>query len=258
MKNTADIAIIVATHKKYWMPSNPVYVPMHVGRAGSPDLGYTGDNTGDHISEKNKNYCELTGLYWAWKNLDNEYIGLVHYRRHFGKRSVLQSKRKRVLSGKEFEAKLLQTDILLPKPRHYWIETNYSQYAHAHHAIDLDVMREILAEKYPTYIPAFDKVMKRTWGHRFNMFVMKREILDMYCTWLFDLLFELEERLDISAYSDYDARVFGFVAERLLDVWINKNKQQYLDLPYVYLEKQNWILKIIAFLNRKFTLKNTE
>ena len=90
------------------------------------------------------------------------------------------------------------------------------------------------------------------------MFVMKREILDMYCTWLFDLLFELEERLDISAYSDYDARVFGFVAERLLDVWINKNKQQYLDLPYVYLEKQNWILKITAFLNRKFTLKNTE
>ena len=78
-----DIKILVATHKKYWMPEDDVYLPIHVGREGKADLGYVGDNTGDNISEKNANYCELTGLYWAWKNLKCDYIGLCHYRRYF-------------------------------------------------------------------------------------------------------------------------------------------------------------------------------
>ena len=64
-----DIKIIVATHKKYWMPSDDIYLPVHVGKKGKTDLGYQGDDTGDNISDKNTNYCELTGLYWAWKNL---------------------------------------------------------------------------------------------------------------------------------------------------------------------------------------------
>ena len=78
-----DIKILVATHKKYWMPKDDIYFPIHVGREGKADLGYIGDNTGDNISAKNANYCELTGLYWAWKNLKCDYIGLCHYRRYF-------------------------------------------------------------------------------------------------------------------------------------------------------------------------------
>ena len=70
-----DIKILVAAHKKYWMPDDDVYLPIHVGREGKEDLGYLGDNTGDNISSKNANYCELTGLYWAWKNLKCDYIG---------------------------------------------------------------------------------------------------------------------------------------------------------------------------------------
>ena len=76
-----DIKILVATHKAYWMPEDDVYMPVHVGREGKQDLGFNGDNTGDNISLKNANYCELTGLYWAWKNLQCDYIGLCHYRR---------------------------------------------------------------------------------------------------------------------------------------------------------------------------------
>ena len=78
--------VIVATHKTYRMPTDPMYVPVHVGAEGKPSLGYIGDNTGDNISLKNKNYCELSGLYWAWKNLDADYIGIAHYRRHFSVR----------------------------------------------------------------------------------------------------------------------------------------------------------------------------
>ena len=79
----AVIKVIVTTHKEYWMPTDELYVPLQVGAEGKEDLGFTPDNTGDNISAKNPYYCELTGLYWAWKNLDCEYLGLAHYRRHF-------------------------------------------------------------------------------------------------------------------------------------------------------------------------------
>ncbi len=252
------IKIIVAAHKKYWMPSDRMYLPVHVGAEGKTDaegkpldLGYTKDNSGDNISAKNANYCELTGLYWAWKNLDADYIGLAHYRRHFSNGKMFGNKRDRVISRKELARKLRGCDILLPKPRNYWIETNYSQYAHAHHAIDLDTTREILCSHYPKYVKAWDSSMKKTVGHRFNMFIMKKDKFDEYCEWLFDVLFELERRLDISTYNQNDSRVFGFVSERLLDVWIETNGYQYKDMPYVFMENQNWLVKGTNFLKRK-------
>lgn len=250
-----DIKIIVAAHKPYWMPSDELYLPVHVGAAGKESIGFQRDDEGENISERNPFFCELTGLYWAWKNLDADYIGLAHYRRHFSDGKHGGDKKSRVITKTELEKKLRRCDVLLPTPRNYWIETNYSQYAHAHHAIDLDMTREILAERHPAYLTFWDKSMKRTTGHRFNMFVMKREILERYCDWLFDVLFELEKRLDISNYSQNDRRVFGFVSERLLDVWIETNGIAYQNTPYVFLEKQNWFVKGGKFLRRKFGKK---
>lgn len=246
-----DIKIIVATHKKYWMPSDDIYLPVHVGKKGKTDLGYQGDDTGDNISDKNTNYCELTGLYWAWKNLKADYKGLSHYRRHFMVKGSKGTKEEKVLNRQQLEDLLKKTDIILPNPRNYFIETNYSQYVHAHHAQDLDVTRQILNEKYPDYVKAFDETMKSTIGHRFNMFIMKSELFDSYCEWMFDILFELEKRLDISDYSAYDARVFGFVSERLLDIWIKTNKLTYINIPVEFMEKQNWLVKGTKFLERK-------
>ena len=134
-------------------------------------------------------------------------------------------------------------DVLLPKKRHYYIETNYNQYAHAHHAVDLDTTREIIAEKCPEYLAEFDKCMKKRGCHIFNMFIMSRDVFERYCSWLFDILFELERRLDISAYNDNDARIFGFVSERLMDVFLGTHGIKYKELPYVFMEKQNWLVK---------------
>ena len=248
-----DIKIIIATHKPYWMPDDQMYLPVHVGAAGKESIGYQRDDEGENISDKNANYCELTGLYWAWKNLNAEYIGLAHYRRHYSNGKKFGDKKDKVINSAEMEKKLQDTDILLPTPRNYWIETNYSQYAHAHHAIDLDTTREILQEKYPQYIAAWDSSMKKTTGHRFNMFVMKKELFDQYCKWLFDVLFELENRLDISSYNKNDSRVFGFVSERLLDVWIETNRCPYKDTAYVFMENQNWLIKGSNFIKRKIS-----
>lgn len=236
-----NLRIIVAAHKPYRMPADAAYLPLQVGAAGKPPIdGFARDDSDENISERNAHYCELTGLYWAWKNLDAEAVGLMHYRRHFK------------ATPAEIAAALQAHEAVLPKKRNYFIETNYSQYVHAHHAVDLETTRQILAERYAEYLPAYDASMKRTSGHRFNMLVMRREILDRYCTWLFDILFELERRLDISSYSQNDARVFGFVSERLLDVWLETNGISYAEFPVRNLESQHWPRKIFNFLKRKF------
>ena len=95
--------------------------------------------------------------------------------------------------------------------------------------------------------------MNRTIGHRFNMFIMHHEFLDAYCTWLFDILFELENRLDISSYSANDSRVYGFVGERLLDVWLEANQYSYKELSYVFMENQHWGKKGFQFVIRKIS-----
>lgn len=235
------------------MPDDPVYLPLQVGAEGKADLGYVRDNTGDTISSKNANFCELTGMYWAWKNVKADYIGMVHYRRYFTHSNpyLIAKKRQRIFTGQDYEMLLKKTDIIVPNKRHYYIETTRSQYEHAHHPNDLKVTAQIIQEKYPEYIPAFQKVMNRTWGHRFNMFVMKQEKIHLYCEWLFTILFELEQRLDISQYDLYNQRVFGFIAERLLDVWLETVQANYIEQSVCYMERQNWLLKGGKFLKRK-------
>ena len=246
-----NIQIVVATHKEYRMPEDSLYLPVQAGRALHAPLPYMGDNTGENISEKNPHYCELTCLYWAWKNLAAEAVGLCHYRRYFAGKSFGE-KWSRLLTAQQAEKLLQKAPVILPKKREYWIETGYSQYAHAHHEEDLILTRAILEEKWPAYVPAFDGTLGRTRGHRFNMFLMRRDLLDRYCSWLFAVLAELETRLDISSYSSNDRRVYGFVGERLLDVWVETNQIPYCECPVLHMESQHWLKKGTAFLRRKF------
>ena len=249
-----DIKIITAVHKPYWMPQDRVYLPLHVGKEGKQDIGFTGDNTGDNISKKNATFCELTGLYWAWKNLDADYVGLVHYRRYFTRKEVRNNDKKKaqVLDKEEWEKILFSYPVVVADKRNYYIETNRSHYNHAHPAIGLDETERIIQEKYPEFRTAFTMVMNRTWAHMFNMFVMRRDLFDAYCQWMFDVLFELEKRLDVSSFDSYNQRVFGFVGERLLDVWLEKNRIAYKEQNVSFMEPQNWIKKGGLFLKRKF------
>ncbi len=244
-------AVIVAAHKPYWMPTDPMYLPIQVGSAGAPSLGWLRDDEGDNISEKNATFCELTGLYWLWKHRQADVYGLTHYRRYFAKGSWLLPKKQRILTTEAARALMKRHAVVVPRKRRYWIETNYSHYIHAHHEQDLLLTKVILQERCPAYLPAWEASMARRSGHRFNMFLMRRPLFEAYCAWLFDILLELEARLDISAYSAKDRRVFGYVAERLLDVWLDTNQQAYAELPVVNLENQHWGKKIYSFLQRK-------
>ena len=252
-----DIKIIVAAHKKYQMPKNKMYLPLQVGAEGKKQIeNYTRDNIGENISSLNPYFCELTGLYWAWKNLKADYIGLVHYRRYFTlnkkKYRTEQEKFKNVLTLKEADNILDKVDIILPKKRKYYIENLYNHYKHTMYIEPLDETRRIIEEKYPEYLKEFDNLHKRTSAHMFNMFIMKREILEKYCKWLFDILFELEKRIDESKYDTFHSRFYGRVSELLLDVWINKNKLNYEEIRVIDMQNINWWEKGKSFLKAKF------
>ncbi|WP_196590400.1 DUF4422 domain-containing protein [Pectinatus frisingensis] len=247
-----NIKILIALHKPYWVVHDEAYMPIQAGKKLNKDIGFKGDDTGENISDKNRNYCELTAIYWAWKNLEADYIGLVHYRRYFTKKSLLKNKKNSVLKIKDWVNLLNQYDIVLPKKRNYYIETNYSHYAHAHYGKDLDKTREVIKQLFPEYEKSFEKVMNKRTAHMFNMFVMKKDKYDRYCQWLFTILFALESQIDISGYNKTEARVFGYISELLLDVWLNNQKLSYKEINVTFMEKQNWLKKGFIFLKRKF------
>ncbi|MBR2823437.1 MAG: DUF4422 domain-containing protein [Clostridia bacterium] len=248
------IRIVVASHKPYWMPEDPLYQPVLVGaagRSGPCPEGWARDDAGENISGRNGTFCELTGLYWAWKNGFAEVTGLAHYRRYLGSGRRGKAPGERLLTGEKIEKLLAGADVILPRKRHYWIETRESQYAHAHHAEDLRAAEAVLREMYPAYLPAWRHMLKTRSGHICNLFIMRRALAEEYCEWLFSILFEVERRLDLSAYSARDRRVFGYLGERLLDVWVETKGLRTAEVPTVTLERENWIRKGWLFLRRK-------
>lgn len=245
------VTVIVAAHKPYAMPNDPLYLPLHVGAEGKESFGFAGDNTGENISAKNPTFCELTGLYWAWKNLDADYVGLAHYRRHFGGKGKGEPI-SRVLTEAEAVRLLKDKDGILPNKRKYYIENLYSHYVHTMHPEPLELTGEIIREKYPAYAEAFEGLKKRTSAHMFNMMILRKDHLDAYCTWLFSILFELEKRVDATAYDAFHARFFGRVSELLLDVWLSEQHLELVEVPVIGMEKTNWIKKGGSFLMAKF------
>lgn len=248
------IKLLVATHKSYEFPDDPIYQPIEVG-AGLRDteLGYLCDDNGQNISDKNGSFSELTALYWAWKNSyfnDADYAGMVHYRRYFsGSEGFGKFK---ILDKQDIEKVLSEYDVIVPTRRNYYIETIRDHYRHAHYAKDLDTLEEVLQEYSPEYIDAFAKVMESRSLFLYNMFVMKSKYFEAYCTWLFGILFEVEKRVDISKYDRYQSRVFGFLSERMFNVWILHHKLRAQEVKVVNLEGENLIVKAINMLKRKY------
>lgn len=212
------LQIFTMTHKRFKVPPDPMYVPLQVGRALKEDLGYLGDNTGDHISDLNPYYSELTGLYWVWKNVQNlEYVGTCHYRRY------LVNSQEKVFTETEYRELLKNYDIITTKR----VELNNSYYygfSQVHHQKDLDLAAYVIQKLYPKDYPLFEKLVHENESYFGNIFVTSKKLYDQYCAWLFPIFFEMQKEMDVSSYDDYHKRVFGFISEFLQLVWIRLQK----------------------------------
>lgn len=261
MSNTK---ILVCCHTNDIFKSDDQFLPIHVGKELSEiELNIQGDNIGDNISKKNKSYCELTGLYWAWKNLPKfDYIGLCHYRRYFdftSKLSLKDSKNKltkqfnkTALSNIDADKILKNCDIILVKPKSYSYNLRID-YSVCHLSKDFYLLADVIDDLYPDYSEAFLDVMENNnrLSH-YNMFLSRYEIFDQYCKWLFDILEEVEKRIDISGYNSVQKRIFGYMAERLLLVFVKKNNLKTHYYPII-LFKDN----TIKVSNMRYLLKKT-
>ncbi|WP_158231516.1 DUF4422 domain-containing protein [Microbacterium sediminis] len=245
-----SLRVFVAAHKPYDMPDDGVYEPIHVGHANATvKTGFTADDTGDNISARNASYCELTGLYWFWRNTNHDAYGLAHYRRYFA-----GSGWRGVATGEEMRDWLNAADVIVPRRRNYVIETVRSQYTRAHHGSDLDAARTAIAELSPDYLLAFDRVMARRTLSLYNMFLMRRELLDDYAKWVFTILERASRDIDVSSYGPQQKRVFGYLGERLFNVWLEKNadRLKVQRRRIVALEGENLVKKAWGLINRRF------
>ena len=265
MQDPKVLRIIVAAHKPYQMPQDKMYLPVHVGSAGKESIGYQRDDEGENISGLNPYFCELTGVYWAWKNLKADYIGLAHYRRHFSLHPRVKDRWNAVLRQEEIEADLDHIRVFVPNKRRYWIETLYSHYAHTHYSDQLDDTRTIIETRFPDYLESYDEVLRQRWGYMFNMMILEHGRFDAYCTWLFDILFELRKKRGEAGLSAFQSRYYGRVSEILFNVWLRQQirsgsirKDEIREIPLMHMEKINWWKKGTAFLRAKFFGKRYE
>lgn len=253
--NAPDIQIVVAGHKPTEMPSDRMYLPVQVNAAENPSIaGFQPDNEGDNISVMNFRYCELTALWWAWRNLNADYIGMCQYRRFFctlGKKSgrTLGD----VLSLVEARQLLEQADVILPVPRNYRVQTlaqHFQGYSFAE-PDDMNMFRASIQKIAPDYVKAFDRVMARRKGHMCNMFVLRRDLLNEYCMWLFAVMSELDLRID-----EKRTRILGYFAEHMIDIWTEHNGIGYVETGSVFLDRDNEIRKKLGYALRLVGLKN--
>ncbi len=191
---------------------------------------------GDNISQKNKRYCELTGQYWAWKNIDAEYYGFFHYRRYLSfadkkfcrlpfhdvKMKELNEKaiNKFKLTDERLEELVDKYDVIVPQ-RSYCVN-NYLHYktANGHHVRDLDYCLDVIKVDYPEIYPYAKKYMRSGFAYFCNMFIFRKDIFDDCCTWLFDILDKHERAFPYKNYNTREYRVSGFLAERLCGIYI--------------------------------------
>ena len=273
-----SVEIIIAAHKAYDFPKDKSYVPLQVGaKISTTDLKIARDDTGDNISSKNPYFCELTGLYWLWKNSKADYKGLVHYRRYFtvAKKIPKEDRLTVALSDKEIEELTKVYDVILPKKRNYYIESLWSHYSHTLHIEPLEKTGEIIKKDYKEYFKEFERLKTRKSAHMFNMIIAKKEIFDEYSEWLFDILFKLENEMKkspefIAEYSGFHSRFYGRISELLFDVWLYTkypglktsdkpdDEIKVKELKVVDIEGVNWIKKGGSFLLAKFTGRKYE
>lgn len=207
----------MAFHKKYKNIPYDYIIPFQTGTEETGKvLGKYQDNTLENISCRNSIYSELTALYWLWKNSKDDFVGLCHYRRFFE------------ISSNEINHHIADKKVIVPKIA-YLGRSIKNQYAHNHNRHIWDTAINVLEEKYPEYYISSKSVFAYNSMYPFNMIICGKEFLDAYSTWLFKILFEVEKIVRQQELDNYQQRYAGFLAERLLTLFLMHNNIEIIE-----------------------------
>lgn len=246
-----SVEIYVLTHKKITEPyDNSLYKPILNGSINVvDDFGYIRDDSGDNISSLNDYYGELSGEYWAWKHSNADIIGFCHYRRWFSRNLTWKK-----LTKQDIIKDLSEYDIILPQ------ELRFDKSLYDFQK-DLDItdpnydatyedylkVEEVLEKYFSDYAKFYNDVMNGNKMWAYNMFISSRETADDFFKWIFGVLSKLSDELDLKKYTRdlRDPRVFAFIAERLLTVYVVKNNLKVKQYETLYSERKFPILQSI-------------
>ena len=221
-----NLKILVASHKPDRVYHDDVYTPIHVGRAISKFKNemadMIGDDTGDNISSKNGEFCELTAIYWAWKNLkDADYIGLAHYRRYFETK----------FTSANIEDVFKTHDVILAKP---YLHDRYNEMKMAR-TLDMEdevIFLKVFKRLFPEYEQTLINYMYGFKDYSYDMFVMKTATFNDSCSFLFSILFECDKLMKPLPYT-CSSRRLGYIAEYLLPIYCFHHKLRIRTEPVV-------------------------
>ncbi len=172
------------------------------------------DCGGENISARNRQYCELTGLYWVWKNAEEDYVGLAHYRRHF------------LLPEDWLERAVANgVDAILPVPL-YVAPSIAENYRQRHDASDWDYLMEYFAARLPEEYDAAVKVFDGNLYSPCNMLIAHKEVVERLCAWLFPIVDAVAEHGGHKSDS-YRNRYPGFISERLITFFFEEHRREY-------------------------------
>ncbi len=251
--NKDNIKILICCHKPCGLPPDPdgIFLPIQVGAAiSSAELGMQRDDQVngkpcDNISAKNKSYCELTALYWAWKNIRKiypglEYIGLNHYRRYFNFDKKFSIYEDNVLEENKIQKyqfnfenlkRLLEKNSCIIAKKHFYKFSMYWTYCLFYVSEDYRTLKKTIQKSFPEYYKTFLHCMEKSnFYHPYNMFIMSYNDLNSYCSWLFSVLSKIENHIPFESYSEQQKRVFGYISEFLLLVWLKNNNKKFKDI----------------------------
>lgn len=241
--------ILVCCHKNDIMEMAEPYLPIQVGKELSTvKMDIQGDDEGDNISKKNQSFCELTGLYWAWKNLKGvEVIGICHYRRYFDFHAQVPFWAPyKVISTEDFDKydksvplKIIEeihNGAVVASRKTICDQSLAGDYCMCHLSDDLRTLQTVFKDTQTnSFQSAFFKVMfQNNKKSTYNMFIMSWNDFNDYCSWLFDILFEVENRIDISHYNSVQKRIYGYMGERLLNVWLEATGKRVIEKPILW------------------------
>ena len=235
------IEIFVATHKKIniALPSYCIPIQVNAEKNGKWE-GYRHDNDSqDNISLKNNSYCELTALYEMWKNCNADIQGLFHYRRfltgrdevsirnenlvgYVGKRSGAWAA-KHIITENEMEMFLEKSDVIVPMLSMPFPFTVYEDLQRFVYEDDIQKMVKTVETLYPEYSDALHETLNGTRISYCNMFIARKNFVNEYCTWLFEILKAIEPYIKLDSYDTNHQRIFGYYAEVLMNVYIRRN-----------------------------------
>lgn len=249
--------IYVVTHKDVNVCIPEKYKLLMVGAINKKNISkkYATDCVGDNISQKNTSYCELTGLYWMWKNAQEDIIGLVHYRRFFvrlkkifdyrGRHVVLCGDSYHILTETEIRGLLENCDIIV-KQSEYRRQTNQYLFAKNLGEALWNRMKEGVYRYAEEYIPELERMANAHQHMNCNMMIGRKSVMDTYCEWLFPLLEHIDMLQLQNTGKRYDNREIGYLSEILFGMWLEKNKINYHIMPVVNTGDRNAVNGVLS------------